>query len=58
MRFLCRVISDQSSKSPKDAVYATEELEETAKLYLMLKEAKTRFLAPEQVAALKERYPS
>ncbi len=58
MRFLCRVISDQSSKSLKDAVYATEELEETAKLYLMLKEANTRFLTPEQVAALKERYPS
>ncbi len=52
------MIGDQSSKSLKDAVYATEELEETAKLYLMLKEAKTRFLTPEQVAALKERYPS
>jgi len=41
-----------------DAVYATEELEETAKLYLMLRGANTRFLTPEQASALKERFPS
>lgn len=47
-----------AGKSLRDAVYATEELEETAKLFLMLKDAKTRFLDESQVAALKERYPS
>ncbi len=47
-----------AGKSLEDAVYATEELEETAKLFLMLREAKTQFLTPEQVAALKERFPS
>ncbi len=40
-------------KSLEDAVYATEELEETAKLFLMLKDMKTRFLTDEQVRALK-----
>jgi ribulose-5-phosphate 4-epimerase/fuculose-1-phosphate aldolase len=39
--------------SLEDAVYATEELEETAKLFLMLKDRKTRFLTPDQVAALR-----
>ncbi|MBT5263437.1 MAG: aldolase [Rhodospirillaceae bacterium] len=42
--------------SLEDAVYATEELEETAKLFLMLREAKTRFLTPEQVAALRDKF--
>ena len=41
--------------SLEDAVYATEELEETAKLFLLLRGAKTRFLTPEQVAALRAR---
>ena len=41
-----------------DAVYATEELEETAKLFLMLKGAKTRFLTEAQVKALKQRFDS
>jgi ribulose-5-phosphate 4-epimerase/fuculose-1-phosphate aldolase len=41
-----------------DAVYATEELEETAKLFLMLRGANTRFLTPEQVAALRQRFPN
>ena len=36
------------------AVNAVEELEETAKLYLMLRGAKTRFLTPAQVAELRE----
>lgn len=40
------------------AVYAVEELEETAKLYLMLRGMNTRFLTPQQVADLKQRYPS
>lgn len=41
-----------------DAVYAMEELEETAKLYLLLRGAPTRFLAAEQVAELGKRFPS
>ncbi|HAA93135.1 MAG TPA: aldolase [Rhodospirillaceae bacterium] len=44
--------------SLEDAVYATEELEETAKLFLMLKDVKTRFLNEEQVAALRDKYPN
>lgn len=40
------------------AVYATEELEETAKLYLMLRGEKLRLLTPDQVEALRRRYPS
>jgi len=44
--------------SLRDAVYATEELEETARLFLMLKDAKTRYLTDEQVAALKDKFPS
>jgi ribulose-5-phosphate 4-epimerase/fuculose-1-phosphate aldolase len=40
------------------AAGAIEELEETAKLYLMLQGHRTRFLTPEQVAALRERFPS
>ena len=40
------------------AVYATEEIEETAKLYLMLQGAATRFLTPDQVAALEAKFPS
>ena len=44
-----------AGKSLEDAVYATEELEETAKLFLMLKDRKTRFLTDEQVTALLEK---
>ena len=47
-----------AGKSLQDAVYATEELEETAKLFLMLKDRKTRFLTEAQVAGLHERFPS
>lgn len=43
--------------SLEDAVYATEEVEETAKLFLLLATAKTRLLTSEQVAVLKERFP-
>ena len=42
-----------AGKSLKDAVYATEELEETAKLFLMLRGCNTRFLTSEQASALK-----
>lgn len=38
------------------AVYATEELEETAKLFLLLHQQKTRFLTQEQIADLKTRF--
>ena len=39
------------------AVYATEELEETAKLFLLLRGEKLRLLTGEQVAELERRYP-
>ena len=38
------------------AVYATEELEETAKLYLLLRGERIRVLAPEDVAELGRRF--
>lgn len=44
--------------SLSDAVYAMEELEETAKLYLMLRGMNSRFLTAQQVASLKDRFPS
>lgn len=47
-----------AGKSLADAVYATEELEETAKLFLLLKDRKIRPLDPQQVAELKKRYPT
>ncbi|MBI4013868.1 MAG: aldolase [Candidatus Rokubacteria bacterium] len=40
------------------AVYAAEELEETARLFLMLRDHRTRFLTPEQVGELRRRFPS
>jgi ribulose-5-phosphate 4-epimerase/fuculose-1-phosphate aldolase len=40
------------------AVYAAEELEETAKLYLLLRGAPTRFLTTAQVADLRRRFPA
>jgi 3-dehydro-4-phosphotetronate decarboxylase len=39
------------------AVNAIEELEETAKLFLLLRQEKTRWLTPEQVAEVRRRYP-
>ena len=39
------------------AVTAIEELEETAKLFLLLRQEKTRFLTPEQVAEVRRRFP-
>jgi len=47
-----------SGKSLEDAVYATEELEETAKLFLLLKQLKTSYLTPEQIADLQSRFKS
>jgi 3-dehydro-4-phosphotetronate decarboxylase len=47
-----------AGKDLETAVYATEELEETAKLYLMLRGEKLRLLTPDQVADLQRRYPS
>jgi len=45
-----------AGKSLEDAVYATEELEETAKLFLMLRGMETRFLTSDQVAVLEQRF--
>ncbi len=39
-----------------NAQYATEELEETAKLFLMLKNQALRLLTPEQIADLRRRF--
>ena len=47
-----------AGKDLETAVYATEELEETAKLYLMLRGERLKPLSPAQVAALHERFPS
>ncbi|MEO1504813.1 MAG: 3-oxo-tetronate 4-phosphate decarboxylase [Pseudomonadota bacterium] len=46
-----------SGVSLEDAVYASEELEETAKLFLMTRGLKTRALTPDQVAELRARFP-
>lgn len=45
-----------AGKTLADAQYATEELEETARLFLMLQGHKIRPLTPEQVAALRARF--
>jgi 3-dehydro-4-phosphotetronate decarboxylase len=47
-----------AGKDLEAAVYATEELEETAKLYLMLRGDKTRLLSAEQVRQLQQKHPS
>lgn len=46
-----------AGESLDSAVQATEELEETAKLFLLLRGSATRFLTAEQVAHLKDRFP-
>ncbi|MDI4638654.1 MULTISPECIES: 3-oxo-tetronate 4-phosphate decarboxylase [Halomonadaceae] len=46
-----------AGKSLEAAVYATEELEETAKLYLLLRGQNPRGLNEEQVAELEARFP-
>ena len=43
--------------SLQDAVSATEELEETARLFLMLQGHRTRPLSDAQVAEVQSRYP-
>ena len=45
-----------AGKNLHDAVYATEELEETAKLFLLLKGMNTRFLSTSQVSELQDRF--
>jgi ribulose-5-phosphate 4-epimerase/fuculose-1-phosphate aldolase len=47
-----------AGKNLQDAVSATEELEETAKLFLLLRNFKTSPLTNEQVGELKIKYPS
>lgn len=47
-----------AGKDLESAVYATEELEETAKLFLLLRGNRLRLLTPEQVAELRVRYPA
>lgn len=47
-----------AGKSLDAAVYATEELEETAKLFLILRNEQTRFLTAEQVTDLQKRFPN
>lgn len=44
--------------SLEDAVYAVEELEETARLYLALQGMRTRPLTEEQVAEIHQRFPN
>ena len=45
-----------SAKDLVSAVYAAEELEETAKLLILLKQTRKRMLSPEVVAELKARF--
>ena len=42
----------------EDAVYAIEELEETARLFLLLRNMKTQYLNEKQVKTLEELYPN
>jgi ribulose-5-phosphate 4-epimerase/fuculose-1-phosphate aldolase len=45
-----------AGNSLADAVYAVEELEETARLFLLLKDERTRFLTASQVEELNKRF--
>ena len=47
-----------AGKDLETAVYATEELEETARLYLMLRGQRLKVLTVEQVAELHRKFPS
>ena len=47
-----------AGKSLESAVYASEELEETAKLFLLLRGNKLNILNSDQVADLQEKWPS
>jgi 3-dehydro-4-phosphotetronate decarboxylase len=46
-----------AGKSLEAAIDATEELEETARLFLLLRGARTRWLDDDQVAELRRRFP-
>jgi len=46
-----------AGKDLESAVYATEELEETARLYLLLRGNRLKILTPEQVAELHTKWP-
>ena len=47
-----------AGKSLEDAVYNAEELEETAKLFLLLEGRRTRWLDASQIADLDKHFPS
>ena len=47
-----------AGKDLESTVYATEELEETARLYLLLRGSRLKILSPEQVAELHSKWPS
>jgi ribulose-5-phosphate 4-epimerase/fuculose-1-phosphate aldolase len=47
-----------AGKSLEDAVYNAEELEETAKLFLLLEGRRTRWLDTAQLADLDKHFPS
>lgn len=47
-----------AGKDLESAVYASEELEETAKLFLMLRGNKLSILGPEQISELQAKWPS
>ncbi len=47
-----------AGKDLASTVYATEELEETARLYLLLRGSRLKILSPEQVAELHSKWPS
>ena len=47
-----------AGKTLEDAVYAIEELEETARLFLLLKSMKTQYLDQNQVNALTKLFPN
>lgn len=47
-----------AGKSIDQAVYAMEELEESARLYLMLRNEKTAALSEQQIEALEARFPN
>jgi ribulose-5-phosphate 4-epimerase/fuculose-1-phosphate aldolase len=47
-----------AGKSLDAAVNSTEELEETAKLFLLLRNEQTRFLTEQQINSLREKFPS
>ncbi|MEO9523053.1 3-oxo-tetronate 4-phosphate decarboxylase [Marinobacter alexandrii] len=46
-----------AGKSLEAAIYATEELEETAKLFLLLRGQNPRVLSPQQISDLEARFP-